>query len=353
MFNKKRSLPLTILILLIGSAAYLFYSAKNQSTANTVLIAKDAVPEIPCYPISKYKYPVKTRKFIYQNKTYFEVDSPSRTAPEIYILSFEVASKSCRQIGNITIASRKDYMPKTAAEYFAEQSIEEMFQACLRKKKSEPNVKQKCNEYIEGKVNIPGTLDGEHTNFLLLEDAEALNRRGIKTDKALIVRPKTGYSLTENGSENNEKTPTQALAKCIKVVSPEILKKISIVQVKVFNTIRLGKRQYYDIDVELEHNNTSRHVFQIIFSQDDYCQLYYVGSDIGVQPLSARYSKEYARSLILTWYKWKLKNVPGERVRIQQYLASPNPKLADEEYWTFSQLGFKMPKVYKKVPQQG
>ena len=352
MFNKKRSVPLAALILLIGSSAYLFCSRKDETTAKTVLTAKDAVPEIPCYPINQYKTPIKIKKFNYKGKTYFETES-LESSHETYVLNFEVTATNCSRIGGSSIASREDFMPKPAAEYFADLNTDEMFQECFRKKKSELNIKKKCNQYIEKLVNVPGTLDGEHTNFLFLENAESLNRRGIKTDKALIVRPKTGYNPMQDEAKS---LPTGealkvSLKKCVEVTPPESVKNISVVQVEVANVPIRGKRTYYDVDVELVNGQSSRHVYQTIFLDPESCRNFYAGSDIGVNTLSEHYrSQADARPQLLTWYKWKLKNVPSERARIQRYLDSPNPKLAEEEYWTFSQLSFKMPKNYRKVP---
>ena len=274
MFNKNRSITLAALILLIGSSVCLLRPIKNQSTAKAASVSKYAVSEIPCYPISQYKSPVSLKKFAYQDETFFEVDAPQRISPDTTRLNFEVSPKICRQIGDSGIASREDFMPKEAAEYFANQFIEGIFQTCLRKESKASNAKQKCNDYLEKLFNVPGTLNEEHNNVLLLEEAEELNRRGIKTDKALIIKPKTGFHLL--GPEE-EIPPTGAalitlLKKCIKVTPPEKVKNVSVVRTQVVNVPTLGKKSYFHVDVELVNGKSFRHESQIILANKEYCK---------------------------------------------------------------------------------
>ena len=267
MFNN-RSISLAAFIFLIGLSVCLFRPVKNQSTAKAASTEKYAVPEITCYPISQYKSPVKLKKFSYQGQTYFEVEALQRDATGTFVLNFQVSPGYCQRIGDNGIQSREDFMPKPAAEYFADLNTDEMFQACERKKK------QNCKQYIEESVNVPGTLDGENTEFLFAENADSLNRRSIKTDKALIVKPKTGFHLSGPDEEIPPIGPAliTLLKKCIKVTPPEKVKNVSVVRTQVVNVPTLGKKSYFHVDVELVNGKSFRHESQIILANKEYCK---------------------------------------------------------------------------------
>ena len=378
MFNKKLSIPLATLVFLIGSGAYLFFSRKDETTAKTVLISKDAVPEISCYPTNKYKPPIEIKKFTYQGKTYYETNSPQRNSPGAFVLDFEVSSSNCRQIGNIMFTSREDFMPKPAADYFAEQYVESLFKSCLEKKENEPNAKQKCKEYIEKKVNVPGTLNAEHTSFLFLEDAEALNRRGIKTDKALIIRPKrsreTGLpAKIDLPSDPQTNSKTKLTKNEIFQYQLSRLKTCNsdLPELKITNFHFIGfvhenafLMKSYRKSSELEHknfgfqialkingsNNDEYYIQRVLYFHNANCVHAYTGKRGDSTALHSIFDQQDARSLALTWYKWRLAKISGERNSTQGYLNSNYPALAEEEYWALSQLGYKMPKNYKLIP---
>ena len=148
------------------------------------------------------------------------------------------------------------------------------------------------------------------------------------------------------------------LEKCIRVPNNETLKRFSLVQITSSPSRKVGIRFGYYLAVETTKGNKTNYSLQSMLLNNETCSSSYVSSDIGQHPLayspnqspSTDHSdRDYARSVKLAWFKWRLKHIPGERQSIQGYLNAPSPRLADEEYWTFSQLGFKMPKSYKLV----
>ena len=148
------------------------------------------------------------------------------------------------------------------------------------------------------------------------------------------------------------------LAKCIKVPPGEILKHFSLVQITSSPSLSAGILFGYDVAVETTDGHNNDYSLQSMLLNHETCHLGYVSVGLGTNPLatppyesppSDHSSRDYARATKLAWFKWRLKHVPGERQKIQAYLDSGSPRLADEEYWSFSQLGYRMPKHYQLV----
>jgi hypothetical protein len=67
--------------------------------------------------------------------------------------------------------------------------------------------------------------------------------------------------------------------------------------------------------------------------------------------LSQVFGPARAREIQLTWDKWRLKYIPNWHKTQQDYLdrSSPIPMLTDEDVWSLKQLGYKLPKKWKKI----
>ena len=378
MSKKKSFLIMSSFGLIIGAAIYSFTLKAFQTTsAKTVMVSHALVPEISCYP-NIYDSPKKIDKFTYQRVKYYQIIAHSRKTSDDSILYFETSEKGCRQIGGQEIASRESYMPKPVAEYFADQYIEKIFQMCLIKKKNELNSKQKCKSYLENLFNVPGELNGEEPKILFIEDAEALNRRGIKTDKALIIRPKRSGE-TGLPAKNDLPSDSQANSKT-KLTKNEIfqyqlsrlktcnsdLPKLKITNFHFIEFIHENAflMKSYRKSSELEHknfgfqialkingsNDNEYYIQRVLYFHNANCVHAYTGKRGDATPLHSIFDQQDARSLALTWYKWRLAKIPRERNSTQGYLNSNYPALAEEEYWALSQLGYKMPKNYKLIP---
>ena len=148
------------------------------------------------------------------------------------------------------------------------------------------------------------------------------------------------------------------LSKCIKVPSGETLKYFSLVQITSSPSRIVGIRFGYYLAVETTNGHQDTHSLQVMLLNHETCHVGYISTGLGTNPLatppyesppSDHSDRDYARATKLAWFKWRLKHVPGERQKIQAYLNSGSPRLADEEYWSFSQLGYRMPKHYQLV----
>ena len=148
------------------------------------------------------------------------------------------------------------------------------------------------------------------------------------------------------------------LSKCIKVPQGQTLKYFSLVQITSSPSRIVGIRFGYYLAVETTDGHEDNYSLQVMLLNHETCHVGYVSTGIGTNPLatppnegppSDHSDRDYARSTKLAWFKWRLKHIPGERQKIQAYLDSGSPRLADEEYWSFSQLGYRMPKHYQLV----
>ena len=142
------------------------------------------------------------------------------------------------------------------------------------------------------------------------------------------------------------------LAKCIKVPLGQTLKNFSLVRITSSPSLSAGIRFDYDLAVETTDGHNDHYSLQLMSLNHETCSSDYVSSAIGVNPLGTSENpvyQKYPRETKLAWFKWRLKHIPGERQKIQAHLDSGSPRLADEEYWSFSQLGYRMPKHYQLV----
>ena len=148
------------------------------------------------------------------------------------------------------------------------------------------------------------------------------------------------------------------LAKCIQVPQGQTLKHFSLVQITSSPSLSVGIRFGYYLAVETTDGHNDNYSLQTMLLNHETCGLSYVSTGLGINPLAPppkeapptfHAYRDSARATKLAWFKWRLKHVPGERQKIQAYLDSGSPRLADEEYWSFSQLGYRMPKHYQLV----
>lgn len=78
-------------------------------------------------------------------------------------------------------------MPKSVAVKFAQQWYQPYFDKCIQSKSDKKQAKQQCIEEFSSYYNKPPNTQEASPYFLYTEDAIALNKLGIRTDKALVV----------------------------------------------------------------------------------------------------------------------------------------------------------------------
>jgi hypothetical protein len=111
--------------------------------------------------------------------------------------------------------------------------------------------------------------------------------------------------------------------------------------------------RYRDLLVVIKSVNQSGtfYTLQAIDYRKGGCDAYYstIGDEEESNPLSRVFSPKHALEIQLIWDKWRLKNVPNWRAKMQKYLNGPRVQLAKEEYLSLKQLGYKMPKKWQEV----
>jgi hypothetical protein len=110
---------------------------------------------------------------------------------------------------------------------------------------------------------------------------------------------------------------------------------------------------YRDVLVAVTHNPPyqTTYILEAVDYRKGECSTYYttVGDEEESNPLNRSFSPEQSLEIQLIWDKWRLKNVPGWRSKVQTYLNGSKVQLAKEEYLSLKQLGFTMPKKWQEV----
>jgi hypothetical protein len=110
---------------------------------------------------------------------------------------------------------------------------------------------------------------------------------------------------------------------------------------------------YRDVLVAVTHNPPYQitYILEAVDYRKGECGAYYttIGDEEESNPLSRVFSPQHALEIQLIWDKWRLKNIPGWKNRIQKRLNKPKVQLAKEEYLSLKQLGFKMPKKWQEI----
>ena len=93
------------------------------------------------------------------------------------------------------------------------------------------------------------------------------------------------------------------------------------------------------------------YALQAIDYRKGLCRAYYttIGDEEEFSPLSRKFSPEDALDAQLIWDKWRLKNIPDWKNKMQKRLDRPKVQLAKEEYLSLKQLGFKMPQKWQEI----
>ena len=111
---------------------------------------------------------------------------------------------------------------------------------------------------------------------------------------------------------------------------------------------------YRDVLVAVTHEPPyqTMYILEAVDYRKGECSTYYttVGDEEESNPLGRVFTDEKsALETQLIWDKWRLKNVPRWRDKMQKYLNSSKVQLAKEEYLSLKQLGFKMPKKWQEI----
>ena len=110
---------------------------------------------------------------------------------------------------------------------------------------------------------------------------------------------------------------------------------------------------YRDVLVAVTHNSPYQTIYtlQAVDYSHGKCSTYYttIGDEEESNPLNRSFSPQQSLEIQLIWDKWRLKNVPNWRSKMQKYLSGLKVQLDKEEYLSLKQLGFKMPKKWEEI----
>jgi hypothetical protein len=164
--------------------------SNSQSYAVTVKPAK-LNPVAKCYD-SLYSEPKKIMSVRDGKYTYYQVHAQPRNSSqnnEVYEkLYFRTTVYRCENLSKEkTGIGRLAFMPKSVATKFAEQWYQPFFEKCIKSNFGSKLAKQKCIKEFSDYYNKPPNTKEVSPYFLFTEDAIALNKLGIRTDKALVV----------------------------------------------------------------------------------------------------------------------------------------------------------------------
>lgn len=150
-------------------------------------------PVSKCYQ-SFYDEPKEIWSVAQDKYTYYQIlarPKKSKANDDTFVkLYFRVNNYRCEFLNpGGSGGSRLSFMPKSVAIRFAEEWFKPAFENCI-KSKSNTNTKlarQTCIKEFEAHINVPPNTKEVSPAFLFTEDAIALNKLGIRTDKALVV----------------------------------------------------------------------------------------------------------------------------------------------------------------------
>lgn len=160
-----------------------------KSYANSKKLPKQN-PVARCYR-DVYSEPVDLWSIKDNQDTYYQITAyrkkdPSKTINSI--LYFRTNIYRCDFLNRDRMfESRLAFMPKSVAVKFAEEWYEPALDKCFKSKSNQKTAKQQCIKEFEMQINIPPDTKEASPYFLFTEDAIALNKLGIRTDKALVV----------------------------------------------------------------------------------------------------------------------------------------------------------------------
>lgn len=185
----------TIVLLTHLSQILTNFYPDNKSSASPVKSNKRN-PVSKCYD-SFYAYPKQILSAIDGKYTYYQIVAQPKKAfskDDIAILYFRTSIYRCEDLSRGSGGTgRLEYMPKAVAIKLAEQWFQPAFDKCLKSKQNKKLARQQCIKDFEKHVNIPPNTNEVSPYFLFTDDAIALNRLGIKTDKALVVDTRADF----------------------------------------------------------------------------------------------------------------------------------------------------------------
>jgi hypothetical protein len=175
-----------------------------------------------------------------------------------------------------------------------------------------------------------------YTGFLLLNRNDQPTKASEPKSRSMFVNP-TGLTRFKD-------------LKCLAPLGEGDLRAAFIV--RDLNKVNPKGVSYRDVWVALEivdPVSVTYSMYAVDYRKGE-CSTYYTGDSGEVpNPISRVFGKKDGQEAQLIWEKWKLKHVPGWRERMQKRLNRPLPILSDEEVWALKQLGYKMPKQWKRA----
>jgi hypothetical protein len=176
----------------IGLFTQILTRTQSNSQSYAVTVKPEKLnPVAKCYG-SLYSEPKKIMSVRDEKYTYYQVHAQPRNSfqnNEAYEkLYFRTTIYRCENLSKEkTGIGRLAFMPKSVAVKFAEQWYQPYFDKCIKSKPDKKLAKQKCIKEFSEYYNKSPNTNEVSPYFLFTEDAIALNKLGIKTDKALVV----------------------------------------------------------------------------------------------------------------------------------------------------------------------
>jgi hypothetical protein len=195
MYLSKKAVFISSCILvsmILGLFAQLFLKNQPDSSSYAGQTKSEKLnPVAKCYD-SFYSEPIQIWWVQDGKHTYYQVKArhkkASKNSQDFELLYFRLSTYRCENLSrDISGRGRLAFMPKPVAVKFAEQWYQPYFEKCLKSKKNINLSKPQCIKEFENLVNVPPNTKEVSPNFLFTEDEIALNKLGIKTDKALVV----------------------------------------------------------------------------------------------------------------------------------------------------------------------
>lgn len=181
---------ISAIILLAYLSQFFIKTRLDEQSYAAPIQSEKQNPVAKCYD-SFYASPKKIFSVKDGQYTYYQISAQPKveTSKDTFaILYFRTSNYRCEDLSKRAGGTgRLEYMPKAVAIKLAEQWYQPYFDKCIKSKPDKKLAKQKCIKEFSEYYNKPPNTNEVSPYFLFTDDAIALNRLGIKTDKALVV----------------------------------------------------------------------------------------------------------------------------------------------------------------------